>query len=309
MKKEINIFIIAPSDVDEEREAVRDVCKSLDKQTRKDIHIQAISWKQVPMFYKDNPQKSIDTHFHKSDIYVVILWNRIGTIVEGLTGAMSHSIKVTGTQYEIEYIIASEKESVLFYLKNQEYQNVHIDDVEEMGKQKKALGKFLEEIELLNVPTKYGYQKFTTVAEFKRLLIDHLSEILKSNYKIKVDTVETLTSSEYKDKHRDRISDSYYAGLYGVLVLLSVMLFQTTNFLGTYSEDVKQMSTVFVLTILAIVIVAVQGLSTSVEDTSSSFKNVVYALLRRGTFIVGFAILLSFYFWVYVGPQIMKLFG
>jgi hypothetical protein len=119
MKKEINVFIVAPKDVDEERETVRDVCSILDEQTDKNIKIQAISWKQFPMFYKDNPQKSIDKYFHKSDIFVVILWNRIGTVVEGITGTVSHSDNITGTQYEIESIIASEKESVLFYLKDQ----------------------------------------------------------------------------------------------------------------------------------------------------------------------------------------------
>ena len=67
MKKEINVFTVAPNDVDTERELVRNVCDSLNNRTKKDINIQTISWKQFPMIYKNNPQKSIQNIFIKVD--------------------------------------------------------------------------------------------------------------------------------------------------------------------------------------------------------------------------------------------------
>jgi hypothetical protein len=308
MKKEINIFIVAPSDVDEEREVVRDVCSSLDSQTDNTLKIQSISWKEFPMYYNNNPQKSIDKYFLKSDIYVVILWNRIGTIVEGLTGDISHSENVTGTQYEIESILAAKKESILFYLKDQEYQKVHIDEVEEIGKQKRQLNQFIDDIGLLKVPTQYGYRKFINVDEFRSLVTNHLSEILRSRYGITVNKLNMPHINIQDDKKIHYISGSYYAGLYIFLVLVALMISQTTNFLGTYTEDVRKMSTIFLLSLLVIVLIAVNALSVTQKEGSTSFINVAYALLRRGVFILFFSVLLSIYWWFYIAPLLTKFF-
>jgi hypothetical protein len=117
MKKEINVFIISPNDVKEERQISKEVCEEFSGLVGKKIEVNAILWEYHPMSYHKNAQENIDDTLDKCDIFVIILWHRLGSIVEGFEGAVTKSQKVTGTQYEIEKYFHSKKSISIFILK------------------------------------------------------------------------------------------------------------------------------------------------------------------------------------------------
>ena len=86
------------------------------------------------------------------------------------------------------------------------------------------------------------------------------------------------------------------------LMISAVMLWQTTNFLGNYTYEVKKISTVFSLSVLFILIAAVKNLPIDPVVQKVLFKDVLAAIIRRGIFIIASAILLSAYVLFYVIP-------
>lgn len=178
MKREVKVFIISPDDVKLERSLVRNVCNELSLM-HNDITIKPVLWEYRPMSYTKNPQESINEILEESDIFVVILWHRIGTVIEGFTGAISGSANVTGTQYEIEKILAMGKEHIHFYFKEQVPKFTH-NQFEEATKQKELLDKFLIDMELIDGCTKDGLVKhgrhtFANAKELEEKIKEHLA--------------------------------------------------------------------------------------------------------------------------------------
>lgn len=169
----INIFIVSPSDVSLERNIAKDVCKQLDNIVGKDIEINSVMWEYYPMSYHKDPQANIDKILESSDIFVIILWNRLGSIIEGYQGVITQSTSVTGTQYEIEKILATKKESVFFYFKIKQ-KNFASEELEEAWKQRQMLDTFLKDINLTKGSTQHGYQEFLNENDFRERLTKHL---------------------------------------------------------------------------------------------------------------------------------------
>ena len=173
MKKEINVFIISPNDVKEERKIAKEVCEEFNNLVGRRIEINAVLWEYHPMSYHKNAQENIDDTLDKCDIFVIILWHRLGSIVEGFEGAVTQSKKVTGTQYEIEKILSLKKEHIYFYFKREEKHFLE-NELEEAVHQKKILDTFLKNINLTKGSTKHGYQEFEEKNEFREKLTMHL---------------------------------------------------------------------------------------------------------------------------------------
>ncbi len=66
------------------REIVKEVCDNLNHSTDKNIEISCTIWEDYPLIYTKNLQESIDELLVNADIYIVILWHRLGTSVEGV---------------------------------------------------------------------------------------------------------------------------------------------------------------------------------------------------------------------------------
>lgn len=172
MQKEINIFIISPSDVKPERQAVKEICEMLNNSFTF-ATVRPRLWEYHPLSYSKNPQEGINEVLEISDIFIVILWHRLGTVVKGCTGAISGSTQVTGTQYEIEKILSMGKESIYFYRKKVTPQFTH-DDFDEAISQKKLLDRFLDQMDLQEGSTKHGYHSFVSLEEFREKVEAHL---------------------------------------------------------------------------------------------------------------------------------------
>ena len=88
-RKRIKVFVVSPNDVKQERKIVRELCQQLSSASADKIDVEAVMWEYHPMSYHKNPQENIDVVMDKSDIFIVILWYRLGSVIEGLEGALS----------------------------------------------------------------------------------------------------------------------------------------------------------------------------------------------------------------------------
>jgi len=176
-RQKIGVFIISPNDVKPEREIVKKVCKSFNTQ-KLSFNIEHIAWEDYPFRYENNPQENIDPYLEQADIFIVILWYRLGTVVEGCRGAITGEENVTGTQYEIEKILSMGKENLFFYIKNKEDIPLKYKELEEAVEQKRKLERFLEKMEIQPGSTKRSYHTFDTPEAFEEKLKKHLSKAL-----------------------------------------------------------------------------------------------------------------------------------
>lgn len=176
-KKSVGVFIISPNDVKPERDIAKKVCESFNAKELS-FSVEHIAWEDYPFRYEMNPQENIDPYLEKADIFIVILWYRLGTVVEGCRGAITGEKNVTGTQYEIEKILSMGKENLFFYIKNKEDIPLKYKELEEAVEQKRKLERFLEKMEIQPGSTKRSYHTFDTPEVFEEKLKKHLSKAL-----------------------------------------------------------------------------------------------------------------------------------
>ena len=230
MKKEINIFIVSPNDVKEERNIAKEVCHYFDNLVGRGINVNAVLWEYQPMSYHKNAQENIDKVLDKCDIFVVILWHRLGSVIAGYEGAITKSKNVTGTQYEIEKILANKKEAVFFYFKTKEKQFL-ANELEEALRQQKLLDGFLMDIELTKGSTKHGYQEFDNSEEFREKLISHL-----------LDEVQRLSEKKItipKKKNSSKLQKYMYMFLYVLVTGTMFFLYMWYYFFPSFVTKEK----------------------------------------------------------------------
>ncbi len=237
MKKQINIFIVSPTDVNPERNIAKEACHLFDDAVGDDIEINPVLWEYHPMSYHKNAQANIDSVLEKCDIFIVILWHRLGSIVDGYEGAITKSKNVTGTQYEIEKILASKKELVYFYFKTKE-KNFVSHELEEALKQKQLLDTFLKDINLTKGSTKHGYQEFESGDEFREKIASHLKSAIWTLSGKRV-------SMPKKPKEKKPISKSqryFYMFLYIIVATVAFVFFLWFWFMPPDMETIVKSS-------------------------------------------------------------------
>ena len=231
MKKQINLFVISPNDVKEERQIAKEVCEEFNNLVGRKIEVTAILWEYHPMSYHKNAQENIDNVLDKCDIFVVILWRRLGSVVEGFKGAITNNENVTGTQYEIEKILSLEKEHVYFYFKSKEKYFLE-DELEEALHQKQLLNTFLKEIKLTKGSTKHGYQEFEERDDFREKLTIHLlSEVQRLSGKKIV-----ITKSDKNKNPISKLRKFVYIFLYSLVAVIAFFIYSWYYFLPSMSD-------------------------------------------------------------------------
>jgi hypothetical protein len=81
---QINVFVSCPSDVEDEKQIVRDVCDQITGllSLPRSIQVKVIEWKKdvIPLITGEGAQSVIDKQIaeYEYDIYVGILWSRFG---------------------------------------------------------------------------------------------------------------------------------------------------------------------------------------------------------------------------------------
>ena len=99
--REVKVFISSPGDVHEERRRVEAALARLGEQAHVKPHLRLddLRWEDVPPEGGQTPQTIIDQHLGEAgtaDIYICILWHRMGTPTTNANGESFHS----GTESE-----------------------------------------------------------------------------------------------------------------------------------------------------------------------------------------------------------------
>lgn len=296
MKKQINIFIISPSDVNPEREVSRDVCRYLNKAVGKDIEINSISWEYKPQNYYQDAQTNFNKYkssFTENDIAIILLWERLGSFIpNNYIGQVTKKSPVTGTQWEIEELMAYGRIPLFFYfkIKNKLYNK---DELEEGLKQKRLLDSFLEDIDLKVDATVRGHHKFNNKNELKKKLMSHLSSEIESKHKINI-SLQDDNMTSLNESRGNGIHQNYYVGLYIFFALTAIVIFQSIIAFEPFSKNIHNIIFVFIVSLLVVIVMGLYTLPTKVKHIhKSSFKSILKKLFKRALLIVGFTLLLS----------------
>jgi CheY-like chemotaxis protein len=101
MARQLRIFISSPGDVIPERRALRQVIQQLDDEYGYDVQLIPILWEEEPLVASETFQSQI-IEPHDTDIYVAILWSRIGSPLPDTIRREDGSRYESGTAYEFE---------------------------------------------------------------------------------------------------------------------------------------------------------------------------------------------------------------
>lgn len=102
-KRHYRLFLASPADVIEERDSLEKVVNNFNLRNNKNIHIDVIRWENHALPDAGRPQAVIfeNTDFQKTDIFVGILWSRMGTPT-GQEDPATGQEYMSGTMEEIQ---------------------------------------------------------------------------------------------------------------------------------------------------------------------------------------------------------------
>ena len=99
--RQLRIFISSPGDVIPERRLVKQLIQQLDEEYGHDVQLLPILWEEEPLVASETFQAQI-IEPHDTDIYLAILWSRIGSPLPKTILRADGSTYDSGTAYEFE---------------------------------------------------------------------------------------------------------------------------------------------------------------------------------------------------------------
>lgn len=99
--RQLRIFISSPGDVIPERRVMKQLIQRLDEEYGHDVQLVPILWEEEPLVASDTFQAQI-IEPHDTDIYLAILWSRIGSPLPKTMLRPDGSQYDSGTAYEFE---------------------------------------------------------------------------------------------------------------------------------------------------------------------------------------------------------------
>jgi FtsZ family, C-terminal domain. len=163
--KKMSIFVASPSDVTAEREAVKEIISNLNDTVLSylGLYMELISWESHAVPDMGRPQAIVNRVIEDIDIFIGILWSRIGTPTEEY---------ISGTLEEFEKAYRSWKKTgsprIMFYFCDLPPKTRGV----ESARQFLEVEKFREEF-----PEKGLYWTYTTVESFANIIRNHLTRI------------------------------------------------------------------------------------------------------------------------------------
>ncbi|MCL4250314.1 MAG: hypothetical protein KJ065_19345, partial [Anaerolineae bacterium] len=193
-RRTLRIFLSSPGDTADERTIARGVFDTLryDPLLRKRVELEVIAWDDphgdTPFIATLTPQQAIDRGLPKPsecDIVVVILWSRIGTLLDSRV----HGTKADGTPYlsgtEWEFYDAMNasaktgKPIVLVYRRMEPYYlDPSASDFQEKHRQWQRVTDFFEHFTNPDGSYRQGYNEYKSSDEFQRRLEAHLKTVI-----------------------------------------------------------------------------------------------------------------------------------
>jgi GTPase SAR1 family protein len=162
-KKEIQVFVSYPRDVEKEKDIVDQVCKDLTDSAENycKISFRVKEWKSIMGQFGDRPQKIINDTIGRYDIYIGIWWMRFGSKPRALNPETGLDFE-SGTEEEF-YIALENWKSVqipsihLFFKKPKATSNVA--DVEQLAKVLNFKDGQMKAGWVNNYPTRIDFQR------------------------------------------------------------------------------------------------------------------------------------------------------
>lgn len=178
----LDVFISSPGDVKAEREIVKKMLAKLNTMPHINSRyvLKAMAWEDTtPPVMGDNPQKIVDKYMMQaehSDIFICILWNRMGTPVKDEATGEDYE---SGTHYEFEHAYRALQMSkalpVMLLYRGKKPPPPNVDQA-----QADKVQAFFKKVES---QTYQGlYQAYASDDEFERLLENHLLRVLEQDF-------------------------------------------------------------------------------------------------------------------------------
>ncbi|SEH07104.1 nSTAND1 domain-containing NTPase [Candidatus Venteria ishoeyi] len=183
----LTIFVSSPGDVNEERVITARVIKRLSEYFADRVKLEPLFWEHEPMLMTETFQTQIKPP-SETDIFLGILWARIGTRLPANITRPDGSRYESGTEYEFEDAWAGfeqyGKPEILIYRKMAAaHINPDMPDYQARLAQKQALDvfnrKWFQDEEGSFVA---AFNPFNNLAEFEERLEDHLRKLIERRY-------------------------------------------------------------------------------------------------------------------------------
>jgi hypothetical protein len=208
--QKIDIFISSPSDVDEERKIASEVIEQLnlnpyiaDRCKLKPLAYERI----VPAVVGKTPQRTVDHYMmqaDQTDIFICILWSRMGTPVIDSKGKEYQS----GTEYEFTTAYKANQESEKPYILL--YRGMKSIPIDADLRQVDLVKAFFESFKGKEADLKGFYKKYRSNVEFEKILRHDLEMVIskiippaRAAYKISKDSdkkMKAITDSQIHEK-------------------------------------------------------------------------------------------------------------
>jgi len=180
----IRVFISSPSDVAEERFIARGVAERLQGEFSGRLKLETFFWEHEPLLATDDFQTQIESPADY-DIFVSILWARIGSPLPGSFIRPDGTRYESGTEYEYEAALTAHantgKPEILVYRKTAQTVAT-LDDEDQLLaqlEQKRALDRFIERWFINTDRTAKGaFHTFDKSEDFETVFEVHLRKLI-----------------------------------------------------------------------------------------------------------------------------------
>ena len=182
----IRLFISSPGDVAEERVIARRLIGRLDAQFGGLLAFESVAWERSPLVATASFQEQLAKP-SDSDVVIVILWSRLGTVLPAHIQRGDGTTFASGTEFEFEDAIEGFRRrgrpSILTYLKVAPISPAgDLSSLEEAAAQKRSLDRFVTrwfKNEIDGTLTG-AFHNFATPADFEDLLEAHLTRLAET---------------------------------------------------------------------------------------------------------------------------------
>jgi DNA-binding response OmpR family regulator len=190
LARKLRIFVSSPGDVDEERQVVQRVIQDLALEFGGQVSLEPFFWEAEPLLATETFQSQI-VRPADCQIFICILWSRLGTRLPPNITRSDGSRYDSGTQYEFESAVEGFRRSgypkILVYRKTAEL-TVSLTDREELlyrlG-QKEALDRFVRQ--WFQAPEEEGFvaafHGFEHPGELRERMAIHLRKLIVNELK------------------------------------------------------------------------------------------------------------------------------
>ena len=182
--KALRIFISSPGDVAEERLIARRVIGRLDSQLGGVVGLEAVFWEHQPLVATASFQEQLPNP-SETDIVIVILWSRLGTVLPNHIRRSDGSPYASGTEFEFEDAISgfrtNGKPDIVAYRKTAKLElSSDSATAAEQLKQTQALDQFTAKwfSNTADGSLKAAFHRFESPADFEELLEAHLARLV-----------------------------------------------------------------------------------------------------------------------------------